>query len=154
MPVEVNLQLSGNVNHIEMCWQTAEAVLAQVPFVEDPVQNRYNLLLALQEAVTNVLKHGYAGTDGQGFLEIRLSYGESDLEIEIRDDAQAFDPTHVEEMRDPALMDDLPEGGYGLHIIRTVVDRLEYRREAGQNVLTLAKSFADIPAGTPVGSAS
>jgi len=153
MPVEVNLQLSGNVNHIEMCWQTAEAVLSQVPFIEDPVQNRYNLLLALQEAVTNVLKHGYGSPTSSGFLEIRLSYDDADLEIEIRDDAPAFNPTHVSEMKDPTLAEDLPEGGYGVHIIRSVVDRLEYRRDAGQNVLTLAKCFAPVRVGVAVGSA-
>ncbi len=147
MTVEVNLQLSGSVNHIEMCWQTAEAVLAQVPFEEDPVQNRYNILLALQEAVTNVLRHGYGGMGCGGFLEIRLCYDESQLEIEIRDDAPAFDPTQVEEMREPSLEAELPEGGYGLHIIRAVVDRLVYRREAGQNVLTLAKCFAPVAVG-------
>ena len=147
MPVEVNLQLSGDVNHIEMCWQTAEAVLSQVPFSEDPVQNRYNLLLALQEAVTNVIKHGYGNEGQRGFVELRLSYDETDLEIEIRDDAPAFDPTNVAEMEDPSLAESLPEGGYGLHIIRTVVDRLEYAREAGQNVLTLAKCIAPVPVG-------
>lgn len=147
MTVEVNLQLSGSVNHIEMCWQMAEAVLAQVPFEEDPVQSRYNILLALQESVTNVLRHGYGDDHSEGFLEVRLRYDEAQMEIEIRDDAPAFDPTQVAEMPEPSLEDELPEGGYGLHIIRSVVDRLLYRREAGQNVLTLAKSLAPIPVG-------
>ena len=44
--------------------------------------------------------------------------------------------------RDPGEMDpdNLPEGGFGWMLIRSEVDKLEYRRDDERNVLVMGKS--------------
>ncbi len=144
MTAEVQLQLAGNLDHLRLTWQAAETLLEQVPFQEDPVQTRYNLLLALQEALSNVLRHGYGGESFRAHIELRFQWNGESFRIELRDDAAAFDPT--ETVVAPEVHDggQIPEGGYGIHIIRAVVDSLDYRREGKHNVLTLEKSLAPV----------
>ena len=67
---------------------------------------------------------------------------------EIIDNGRAFDPTAAPapdlslplEQRDP--------GGLGIHLMRRMIDRVEYRRAGGENRLRLEKSAA-ARAGTP-----
>ena len=55
----VVLSLTGPMDHLRLVWQTGETLLQSVVFDDDPEGNRYNVLVALQEMVTNVLRHGY-----------------------------------------------------------------------------------------------
>jgi serine/threonine-protein kinase RsbW len=149
MTAEVHLRLSGQVDHLRIVWQAAEVLLEAVPFEEDPVQTRYNILLALQEALSNVLRHGYGGATGADWVDVRVLWVDDRVRIELRDHAPAFDPTSV---LWPPDVDDgasIPEGGYGIHIIRAVLDDLQYRREADQNVLILDKLLAAVPDEVP-----
>ena len=63
---------------------------------------------------------------------------EDSIVVEIRDRGPEFDPTAVEEKKMQAEDDDLP-GGWGIQLARRSVDEIQYRREAGDNVLRLTK---------------
>jgi anti-sigma regulatory factor (Ser/Thr protein kinase) len=94
------------------------------------------MIQAVDEAVTNVIVHGYRGSPGS--IEIDLWQDGKALVIRLRDDAPAFDPTSV-----PPPNLDTPlylrrPGGLGVHMMRQFVDHISYRRtETGQNELTL-----------------
>src|SRR5262249_10129571 len=95
-----------------------------------------DLRLALEEAVANVIRHGYgAREDG----EIRVSFHVTPEAITatVEDDAPPFDP-HARP--DPPLP---PEGahasGVGVYLIKRVMDEVDYRRNGSCNVLTLTK---------------
>ena len=53
------LKLQGSIDHLRLCWLVGESLLEQVSFAEDPEGTRYHVLVALQEMVTNVLRHAY-----------------------------------------------------------------------------------------------
>ncbi|MFQ5507231.1 MAG: ATP-binding protein [Planctomycetota bacterium] len=139
MTAEVRLNLKGSLDYLGIVWQAAEGLLETIQFPEDPVQTRYNLLLAIQEALTNIIRHGHRGQLGDSEIEIVLAHSDESLTVELRDDSPAFDPTVVVDLPDVEDRENLPEGGYGLHIIRAVVDKLRYERDGTQNVLTLEK---------------
>lgn len=146
MTAEVLLQLTGNVDHLRTTWQAAEALLEHVPFEEDPVQTRYNVLLALQEALSNVLRHGYGGPapGSRAFIQVGLSWDGETFRMELRDEAEAFDPTQIFGAPDTEDSAMIPEGGYGIHIIRAVLDNMFYKREGQHNVLVLEKLLAPV----------
>jgi serine/threonine-protein kinase RsbW len=76
------------------------------------------------ELFNNVAIHAYAG--GDGLLELYLFPDDGALTIELLDHGRPFNPAEVAELDpdpDPA---DLPEGGMGLHIARTMLDELHY----------------------------
>ena len=145
MTSELRLSLNGDVDYLRLVWQAVEAMLEQAEFDEDPVQTRYNVLLSLQEAVSNVLRHGYqGGVDDAVWIEIRARLDDSSFRIELRDRCKPFDPTQVGELAEDVADDvtAIPEGGYGIHIIRAVLDRLDYERQGDENVLILEKRTA------------
>ncbi len=142
MNAEVDLELNGELDFLRLAWQAAECVLDRILFEEDEEQCRYNLLLAIQEALTNSLRHGYGDeAPERKWIGLRIRVHEGCLRIEIRDRAFPFDPTVVPDLQDTPEGEVLPEGGYGLRIIRAVTDRLTYRREEEMNVLVLEKQL-------------
>jgi serine/threonine-protein kinase RsbW len=84
------------------------------------------ITLAVDEALANVIKHGYGGAP-HGMIEIHLevlSPVRPGLEVRIRDQGCQVDPAAIQG-RDLA---DVRPGGLGVHIIRTVMDDLSYER--------------------------
>ncbi|MGK4007267.1 ATP-binding protein [Sorangium sp. So ce1036] len=88
---------------------------------------------AFGEAFNNIAIHGYrAGPPGDVDIEI-----ESDADgiiIRLMDTGCSFDPASIES---PPI-DDLPESGMGLFIIKSFMDEVDYR-PGSPNVLRLVK---------------
>ena len=84
-----------------------------------------DLKLALTEAVSNSVRHAYAG--GAGFVSIAYELTGEALAVEVVDDGMGFDPD-----RPPPLEgEELTEGGLGIAIIRTIADEFELNSQPG-----------------------
>ena len=138
MLAQVAIQLSGPMDHLRLIWQTGETLLDSVVFDEDPEGTRYNVLVALQEMVTNVLRHGY-DLDESRPIEVVFELGDDSLQIVLRDRGPAFDPLAYDTSDCDAETMPREGGGFGIHIARAVMDKVEYRRENGWNELRLSK---------------
>ena len=88
----------------------------------------YALSLCLEELFVNAVRHGRA-------REIRLALTADALEF--RDDGAAFDPTRATPKRLDGAQD-FEIGGFGVGLVQTFANRLDYAREAGWNIVTLA----------------
>jgi serine/threonine-protein kinase RsbW len=95
-----------------------------------------DLELAVVEAANNIVIHGYGATSGA--IEMRIVAGDG-LQVELRDQGR---PIPAEKLAESAAPFTLCEGGRGLAIIRSCVDRFDYRSEGGTNRLTLFKAGA------------
>jgi anti-sigma regulatory factor (Ser/Thr protein kinase) len=97
-----------------------------------------DVVQAVDEAATNVIRHGYAGRSGP--IEVTLAEGDGAVRVEIADRAPAFDPTRVGA---PDLTSaHVRPGGMGIHLIRAATDTMEHRpRPGGGNVLTLVRTL-------------
>ncbi len=133
----------------------APGTLASLPFLSAVVQRflvegcgleseapeTVRIRLAIQEAVTNVIRHAYAGRE-PGTVELRLAREADSIVVRLRDDGAPFDPrrTGVSRMPPPAA---LAEGGYGLAILEEVMNGLEYTAKAeGGNELVMRKKLS------------
>ena len=88
-----------------------------------------DLCLVVDEAVTNVILHGYAGHPGE--IRLQLSGEGRDLVVRIVDDAPAFDAGAVEP---PHLDQDLAErkfGVMGVYLIRRMTDEARFTPRPG-----------------------
>lgn len=141
MSGRVELRLVGSVDHLNLCWQVGEVLLASIPFGPDAEEVRHHVLLAVQEALTNVLRHAYDLDDGIP-IDVTMIGGREGFAVEIRDRGEPFDPRPlaVERAFEEALP--LQEGGLGLSIVRLVMDEIDYEREGGCNVLRLTRHAA------------
>lgn len=97
-----------------------------------------DLVLAVDEAVANAILHGYRG--GPGEVAVAGAVADGTVELRVEDWGPPFDPLAVPP---PALECDIGErlpGGLGIHLIRSLADRVEYRRDGDRNVLILTRA--------------
>ena len=101
-----------------------------------------SLNLAVEEWAVNVINHAYPeGTKPEG-MEITAEVIDGVLKLVIKDHGIPFDPTKQDETDVDATLENRRVGGLGIHMIRTIMDKMVYKRTAdGYNVLTLTKKI-------------
>jgi stage II sporulation protein AB (anti-sigma F factor) len=97
-----------------------------------------DLVQAVDECVTNVIVHGYDGSEGS--IDVELESDDRRVTVRIRDDAGAFDPTAVPAPDPDRPLEDRLHGGMGVALMRASVDELDHRLlPDGRNELTMIK---------------
>jgi len=101
-----------------------------------------DVISAFGEAFNNIAVHGFRGLAPQP-IQIDVNWNDEQLVITCVDLGHAFDPESV------ALpdLDDLPEHGMGLFLMRTCMDEVDYR-PGPPNVLRLVKLRTSAPRPT------
>ena len=96
--------------------------------------------LAIEEAVVNVMNYAYpAGTKGDITIEAKAN--KTEMFIIISDMGTPFDPTAKAEVDITLSAEDRSIGGLGIHLIRQIMDNINYERVDGHNILTLMKKL-------------
>ena len=110
-----------------------------------PARTAFDLKLAVDEACTNVIQHGYGGR-GDGVIELTCEKEADALRVTLVDRGRAFSPRDLSETDTTSGWAERPIGGLGWHFIRSSVDAIDYRADsANGNRLTLIKRLAVPP---------
>ncbi len=132
--IDLTLQFSKKLDHLHLTTETARLVCGSIrtcnaDFIDD-------VELAVSEACTNAIKHARQ-SDGDNTATIRFRAYTDRLVVEVVDRGMVFDMESVPLPR----FDEHPESGYGMYIIRTIMDEVGY--EAGDicSTLTMTKFF-------------
>ena len=98
----------------------------------------YELMLAVDEACTNIVEHGYKGMDpGSIILSFRI---EADrILVQITDFGHVFEPTKAPKLDVTAALEDREMGGLGLYLIYQIMDNIDYQASEEGNTLTFTK---------------
>ncbi|MEP6672403.1 MAG: ATP-binding protein [Chthoniobacter sp.] len=105
---------------------------------EVPSRVLYAVNLALDEVVTNVVRHGFDDPAGQE-IEAQIVARSGEMTTEVIDMGRTFNPLDMPPPNLDAPLSERTLGGLGIHLVRSLMDGLEYRRENGKNVLTMRK---------------
>jgi anti-sigma regulatory factor (Ser/Thr protein kinase) len=136
MDVTHRLEVGPHPDHLGQVRDFIEASAAAHAMPADRVGE---LVLAVDEWVSNLFEHG--GLTEAARIEIQVVLRPDAIEVRIRDPGAPFDPTrHVD--RDLGLSPLAHEkpGGFGLSLLRRLVDGISYRpAEGGCNELALVK---------------
>lgn len=115
------------------------AQLTELGIDED---DRASAELILAEVLNNICEHAYAGQGGP--VEMVVDIRRSGLVCQMCDRGRAFPggtpPGSGLPLVDPP--DNVPEGGFGWHIIRCLASDLHYQRQGGWNRLSFRVGFA------------
>ncbi len=102
----------------------------------------FALQMAVDEAATNIVVHGYQERGLEGMVRI-LCWREGDeFVVQLRDTSPPFDPNQVPHPDLDAPLDARKEGGLGIYLMRKLMRRVEFSREGEENVLTMSRPFA------------
>ncbi|GAB4534605.1 MAG: ATP-binding protein [Anaerolineae bacterium] len=135
MDSATSLRIAARLEHLNdirrFVQETAAALGSDAEGVAD-------VLLAVTEAATNVIVHGYG--DQAGFIEIVVDQVGDALVICLRDQATQFDPTSLPAPDLSLPLEQRPLGGLGVYIMTSVMDEVSYSAlPGGGNQLTMVK---------------
>jgi serine/threonine-protein kinase RsbW len=128
------LSLPAHKKYLGLVGSMIQEICETIPCM--PKSASYNIELAVNEAIVNVITHAY-GDSGKGKLEITFEILREAFRIQIRDWGLGFD---VSAIRDPDLS--VPhESGYGVYLIRQLMDEASYQPGTQNgNLVTLVKN--------------
>jgi serine/threonine-protein kinase RsbW len=101
-------------------------------------QTRYDLKLAVDEACTNIITHGYKGMN-PGSVILALEFGRAQVVVTITDFGHPFEPYEPPAPDVEAGLAQLPMGGFGLFFIYQTMDEIGYTTAEDGNHLTFVK---------------
>jgi anti-sigma regulatory factor (Ser/Thr protein kinase) len=142
MPQHLTLTLKNDLSELQRASSTLDEFGQRHAL---PAAVLFDLHLALDEILTNVMSYGY-DDDAQHEIVVHLSVSPDrpphHVEVEVEDDGRPFNPLDVARPNIEASIEDRPVGGLGIYLVRRVMDDLEYRRQPGKNVLVMRKTLA------------
>lgn len=127
-------EVAGSV--LRICdWLASHAI---APAIRSEVE------LVLAEALNNVVEHGYLYSP-DGAIEIAVSLSDVQLTTTIVDSGRKFDHLPEGQAANPEdlALADLPEGGFGWALIRTLTENVTLERVGDRNRLTLVHRIED-----------
>ena len=139
------LNMVNNLSEVERLPEFLDTIVEALG--ADPTLS-FNLNLALEEAVVNVINYAYP-QDGKQYSftltatcdNADATAGERQLTFTLSDSGVAFDPTQADEADTTLSAEERPIGGLGIFLVRQLMDDVTYSRVDGKNVLTMQKRF-------------
>ncbi len=120
------LRLDADLGHLAQVRAfvraTAPALGADDHAVDDLVQ-------AVDEWVTNVVRHGYRGSHGP--VEVDLGRDGPDIVARVRDRAPVFDPADAPVFDPMTPLHRRRPGGMGIHLMQDLMGSIGHRRRPG-----------------------
>lgn len=102
--------------------------------VPDDVRWRFHV--ALDEILSNVVRHGYR--DRSGTMTLTFIEDAQGVSVEIVDRAPAFDPRQAPPPDTTSPLEARRPGGLGVALTESLLDELAYERRGEQNHVTLS----------------
>ena len=108
-----------------------------------PDDTVFQLKLAVDEACTNIIEHGYQDMDpGSIILSFRVEPDR--ILVSITDFGHVFEPAEAPKPDVEAALEDRPLGGLGLYLIYQTMDDIDYQSSEEGNTLTFTKYIKQV----------
>jgi serine/threonine-protein kinase RsbW len=128
----LELALNAEVSSLATMVDAIEGYAAKHAVQQDKTMD---LILALDEVVTNVIRHG--GLTARDTIAVTIDLGDDAISAVVEDHGSAFDPLHDAPPHASGSLEERPLGGLGLHIVRSIMNELSYQRVDGRNRLLM-----------------
>ena len=133
---ETTLVIKNKDEEISAAIEFVRAYLKRGNFSEDC---ECSLAVAFDEMLSNIIHHGYNDTSEHNIKITLSSKGKNFIGI-IEDDGVEFNPLLHPEADTSLPLSERELGGLGIHLVRNMMDKIEYKRTQNKNVLTLFKT--------------
>jgi len=127
-----------------------ENLEGMIAWVREQIQNslfkeadQRKIELAMEEALVNIIVHGYPQHSRKAMLEIIIQWRhDQKIEFKIIDKGLPFNPLlQLVKFNVYANIEEREEGGLGIYFMRLCMDEVHYERQHPFNVLTLVKEM-------------
>lgn len=87
---------------------------------------------------TNIVSYGFE-EESEHQIKFSLTKCEATLVVDVEDDGIPFNPLDVTGYQESQDLDSINFGGRGIHLIKKMMDNIDYRRVEGKNKVILKK---------------
>lgn len=135
--LDEEVRLTNNIHQVKELNQFVKSVAERL---EMDKATEKNIMLAVEEAVVNVMGYAYP-IETTGEVKVRSTSDGHTVKFVISDQGKYFDPTEIEKPDITLGADDRPIGGLGILLVRELMDSVNYERVNNYNILTLSKKY-------------
>lgn len=101
------------------------------------------LLISADEIFTNIASYAYPDRAGNVICSFKFSSAEQMFEMTFTDRGILFNPLDVPLPNPDEQKTQKNSGGFGLLLVKNLMDSMEYRRQEGKNILTVKKKIPE-----------
>lgn len=109
--------------------------------VEYSPEAQIQLQIAVEELFVNIASYAYAPGHGDAVIGCRVEEDPPSITVQLRDWGKPFDPLAKKDADVTLSAEDRDIGGLGIYMVKNSMDAVDYKREDGQNVLTIRKNL-------------
>lgn len=129
--------LKNNLSELEVLCDNLRQFCQEVGLSK---RQSFEINLALDELFTNIINHGFRDKE-EHQVHVTCSEVDGAVEITIEDDGIPFNPAAAPHPNLKCAFRDREIGGLGIHLIRSYMDHIEYKRQNDKNILVLTKTL-------------
>ena len=94
----------------------------------------FQLNLVLEELISNTMFYGFTGRD-EGEIDVEIKFDGSQLDVEIQDNAAAYDPTLPVDDVSAMELEERQIGGLGIMLSQRISHEMSYKYDDNKNKL-------------------
>jgi serine/threonine-protein kinase RsbW len=126
-------ELNTLCRHLEDCGNDMEL----------PQKCLFEINLGLDELFTNIIAYGFED-DSEHQIKFSLAKDKETLVVQVEDDGIPFNPLEAADHEVSPDLDSINIGGLGIHLVKKMMDAIDYQRVKGKNRLILKKCVATV----------
>lgn len=129
----IEMKLPAKPEYVGVVRLSVSGIANRMGFSYEDIED---VKIAVSEAITNAVTHAYCDEEN-GEITIGFGVYENRLEVMVADNGGSFDLSEVKMELGPyyETSDTLREGGFGLHLIGALMDKVEIKNNSGVVVL-------------------
>jgi anti-sigma regulatory factor (Ser/Thr protein kinase) len=134
MKQSCTLEILNNISELNRIQALLEKLAVEWNIPQKPL---FQINLAVEELVTNIVKYGYDNNQQKIVLSFVLD--KNIVTITVQDKGKEFDPLVLPEPDTDAQVEKRPIGGLGIHLVKSLMDSTAYERKNDTNIVTITR---------------
>jgi serine/threonine-protein kinase RsbW len=133
---QIKLVIESRLDNVSLIGKSIKSLCLSLSYSEN---ESYDIETCVVEAVNNAIKHAYHNQSDKE-VEVIFSIHEDKIVIEICDTGKQMEWKNFPMLNfNHTDLNDLPEGGMGLYIIHSIMDKMDYYSHNHKNILSITR---------------
>jgi anti-sigma regulatory factor (Ser/Thr protein kinase) len=134
VPHALSVSISNKISELPHLIRLVKAFLVPLKLAS---RIEYAVELVLEEIVVNTVTHAYHDQK-QHEIVVQVAVEARKIVFTFSDDGRPFNPLSVPSPdQKKGKIENIDQGGLGMHFVRTMRQSMEYRRSEGKNILRI-----------------
>jgi len=130
-------ELKNNLSELDFLCRKCEKIGRSIGVSDKSV---FEMNLALDELFTNIISYGFQDCQ-EHIIKVTITTEGDQLQMRIEDDGAPFNPLESKTPDFQCGIEDCKIGGLGIHLIKKLMDDMQYQRVADKNILVLKRKI-------------